>query len=168
MARITIHIILLCFCLTGLMVQGTLILKTKTGGQVSYTLDDIRNITFSEGNMLIHKKNITQDAIAIGDVMNLLFGEATSVVALADQNGGLLIYPNPVKDELHVRIQYGSASQAVVRIVDFQGKAVYSATLNGRPGEITGQLPVTALQKGMYLLRVETGDDVISRKFIKQ
>lgn len=169
MVRITIYISLLCISLTGLKAQGTLILKTKAGGQDTYTLNEIRNITFSTGNMLIYKNDLTYNVVPISDVMHLLFGEATSAVPLmADQNGGLLIYPNPVQDELHLRIQYGSARQAVVRIMDFQGKAVYSATLNGQTGDITGQLPVTTMQKGMYLLRVETDGYMISRKFIKQ
>jgi fibronectin type 3 domain-containing protein len=70
----------------------------------------------------------------------------TSVKAIRDI--GAILYPNPVGDLLHVRVENGVTGN----VYDFSGRLVKSHMLKG---PITS-IPMSDLSSGMYLIRVQT------------
>ena len=83
--------------------------------------------------------------------------------AWAGGNAPLVIYPNPVKDELRINLPYtGSVSE--IKIVNVQGETVKRFTTR----ENTVIIPVSNLSPGNYYLRVTNESNTYTRTFMKQ
>jgi hypothetical protein len=76
--------------------------------------------------------------------------DAEKAVVSDKRNGSLLVYPNPVKDILHIQ----NAGKATVTLTDQQGKTILTKTINGNEAINVSQLPA-----GLYYLKNnETGE----------
>lgn len=74
------------------------------------------------------------------------------------------IYPNPAQNVLNLKVD-GSASISAVQIVDLNGRQVLAKTFNNVSD---AQIDVNELATGMYLINVTSGDQSITKKFMKQ
>lgn len=81
-----------------------------------------------------------------------------NTVGIEEEEVELDIYPNPVADVLQVRGLEGATYE--LRIVDMTGKAVIN-TLTDQT-----EIDVTNLERGNYLIQIETGEVAISRKIV--
>jgi hypothetical protein len=82
---------------------------------------------------------------------------ATEVAA----NKELLIYPNPVVQELRFNTTQ-PLSGATIKIVDVMGREVL------RTRYISNSIDVSQLTAGVYTLVVNTNDKIITKRFLKQ
>ncbi|MFC4414339.1 T9SS type A sorting domain-containing protein [Kaistella carnis] len=81
-----------------------------------------------------------------------------SVLAVSDsQKSQVSVYPNPTSD--FIRIQNVKELQNV-RIFDMSGKIVKETS--------SSDIDVRNLSAGQYILNIYSGNEVISRKFIKK
>jgi uncharacterized delta-60 repeat protein len=71
----------------------------------------------------------------------------------------LVVYPNPVKDILHLQLNNFNTIQSV-KIYDLQGKIVLQDTKDN--------LNLSNLSNGLYLIKVITSDGEFTKKFIKE
>lgn len=79
---------------------------------------------------------------------------------------GLVLFPVPTSDLLHLRISNPAAmiGAATIRIVDMQGRQAHSSTISS---DLT-VLDVAGLDSGVYLLEVVTADALVGRgRFIR-
>jgi hypothetical protein len=76
---------------------------------------------------------------------------------------GLVLYPNPVQDKLHLRLGAGAATAAVA-VYNAQGVAVLSQELT-RQEQV---LDLRAVPAGVYLVRVQQGSQVTTKKIFKK
>lgn len=85
---------------------------------------------------------------------------APQPLSVEDQidNIAIKIYPNPARDVLHI-----DAAEEIIKmqIFDIQGKLI--KTVSG-----SKQIDVSALSKGLYILRITTASGGYSEKFIKE
>lgn len=72
------------------------------------------------------------------------------------------IYPNPVSDRLNVQLN-SIDSEIQVKIFDIQGRMVKQFILNSTESEVD----VTDLAKGVYIISVNFGEKLHSKRFIK-
>jgi len=70
------------------------------------------------------------------------------------------VYPNPVRDELFIAVQ-SLPEQFELDVVDLNGRMLLKS-------HSTDRIDVSALQRGVYLLRFTVGSEVITRRFIKE
>ncbi|MBL7899471.1 MAG: T9SS type A sorting domain-containing protein [Crocinitomicaceae bacterium] len=69
------------------------------------------------------------------------------------------VYPNPANDVVTISFELMQAEEISYQIIDAQGKVVYtSAPLYQQAGPVKTHLPVNGFSKGIYTLRVQTGD----------
>jgi len=81
---------------------------------------------------------------------------------IAKVTGDFEVYPNPFNDRLQIDTQ--STGESVIEIFNPDGKLMYSGQGWGNKIRIsTGNL-----QDGIYLLRLKTGDAIMTTKIIKQ
>jgi hypothetical protein len=78
------------------------------------------------------------------------------------QQHSFQIYPNPVNGNTVFIDTKNDASIAVVRIYDISGKKVLEQT------NVANQIDVQQLQQGMYIMQVEIGNEIVTKKLIKQ
>ena len=74
-------------------------------------------------------------------------------------NESVNIYPNPVQDVLHV---LGDVTLQSVNIYSINGKLMHTQVATGK------DISVDFLSPGMYILQMNTGEEIISQKFIKK
>jgi hypothetical protein len=77
------------------------------------------------------------------------------------------LYPNPVGSQLEVTYMAGTAP-AVAEIMDVQGRVVYHQVQSEGAGQQTFTADVSALVRGVYLMRISNGSTVKSACFLKQ
>jgi len=93
------------------------------------------------------------------------FSNIASVNILPDGNL-LVVYPNPVKDQLFF-ITHKAVDAAIVRISNVNGKLVYVQQLGNIPADAKNKLNVAALGKGVYYLEFISGSNKQTIRFIK-
>jgi len=86
----------------------------------------------------------------------------TNSINMYDINQGFVLYPNPVKSKLNV--SFTTIGDKTVSVIGIDGSVISTVGINQK--EVT--LDVSCLNKGIYLLRVKTGDQFSSKIFIKQ
>ena len=74
----------------------------------------------------------------------------------------LRIAPNPATDVLRITCNHGTAAE--ITVFDTQGRTV----LRDRVIDTTHHLDVRALKPGIYILRINTGNDIQSTRFVKE
>ena len=74
------------------------------------------------------------------------------------------LYPNPVLDVLYFEIE--SQSNSTIQIIDILGRVVFKSDLSA--GIITGELSVSDLNAGIYVVSVRSNDTVMSKKMVKR
>lgn len=93
---------------------------------------------------------------------------SNTVVALGVTNlqaaQNILLYPNPIKDELTMS-GFSFQKGDEVKITDVTGKEVYKTTLN----DFTSTLKVNTsfLKEGTYLIEITSKDKKVNQKLIK-
>ena len=81
-------------------------------------------------------------------------------INLENEIDDFTIYPNPVKDDnLNIKMNY--ITDATFKISNILGQ-----TLNS--GKVNGPINVSNLKTGIYIIDINDGDEVMSKKFIKQ
>lgn len=90
------------------------------------------------------------------------FVEVWDVPLLLENNSTtqLNIYPNPTVDMIY--IDYKGDDLLSFAIVDGNGRTVKFSD------SFTGTIDLSALEEGMYILQIETTDQIISKKFLKK
>jgi hypothetical protein len=77
-----------------------------------------------------------------------------------------IVYPNPAKDYLTIRLLNNFTSVAEISICDINGRVVYQSAHNpNQTGEL--QVPVSALNGGVYQVLIRQGEGVTSSRFVK-
>jgi hypothetical protein len=77
----------------------------------------------------------------------------------------LAVYPNPVRNQVLVRLAGINAAKLSVQLYSQSGARVKSWVLDGQP-QLT--LPVEDLAAGVYYLQISTGSDIYQARFVKQ
>ncbi|MBG8551963.1 T9SS type A sorting domain-containing protein [Hymenobacter guriensis] len=76
--------------------------------------------------------------------------------------GALSVYPNPVQNNVTITLPI-TAQNARVQVLDLAGRVVLTRTLSA-----DGNLQLSELQRGTYLVRVEQGNQAWTQKIVKQ
>lgn len=90
--------------------------------------------------------------------------QAVSVQEHLQANIALKIYPNPVVDQLNIESNF-EQGELQLEISDMQGRVVHSEQ---QPAYTNIQLPLSHLPAGMYLLRIQNGQQSAWARFVKQ
>lgn len=77
----------------------------------------------------------------------------------------LSIYPNPSKDRIFIRLPENTSSFEI-QLMNLQGQILL--TRKGYIVDAEIGLDISALDQGLYLIRLFTGDDIITARFFKQ
>ena len=111
-------------------------------------------------NTLISNNNTTCGLSGYGEVEDYSIKVTpTNDIGSSSHQKDILLYPNPVLNVLNVEIE-GSSEKTCFEILNSMGQAVYKSSLVDKT--------VVDLSKGFYLIKFETGESVLMRKFVKE
>lgn len=94
----------------------------------------------------------------VNGVLNVTAGDAPNCILSApdDSPETVNIGPNPFKDVVSIQ----NVTSGKVLIFDLSGKKVMEA-------EVTDEIPVSSLVRGMYLVKIESEGKTVSKKLVK-
>ncbi|MFT6679160.1 MAG: hypothetical protein ACJAZG_001833, partial [Granulosicoccus sp.] len=103
-----------------------------------------------------------------GDVINndCICEGTVGIVDLSDNESALIIYPNPVQNELFLNFQLKEAGQLTFEIFDVLGNQVKSTVKKLNSGEVTHSLNTESFAAGMYFLRISNSEYAAAQKFL--
>ncbi len=98
---------------------------------------------------------------------DLAFQSNVVEIPWVENNNWLLIYPNPVKDELLVQSLDPAFALAQMQLYDLTGRQLYQSEVP--EGAMYQMLPMKELPAGVYLLRLRASDgQQLLRKIVKE
>jgi hypothetical protein len=92
------------------------------------------------------------------------YSETVSVERDADRVALLGTYPNPAREQAAVRFALPEREDVTIRLFDMLGREVESFRLGSLQGRQEQTLDLSTLSSGTYLLRLEVGDTVRTRR----
>lgn len=139
---------------------GTALAENLSAGfsSVTSTFNQWVNSTPHLNNML----NSNADEMGFGHAMytgstythywTLVFGKGSVVLAVddADMDKNFSIYPNPVKDLLHINLRNTIQERVDIKLVAITGQNVYQNSMYNYPTDFT--LNLSYLPRGVYFL----------------
>ncbi|MEP0985574.1 endonuclease [Ekhidna sp.] len=81
---------------------------------------------------------------------------------------GLKVYPNPVVDELIVSINGDEGDIGVIRLMDMNGRVLMIKNENIVEGVNEIRLDLNNLENGLYLLSIDLGEELVTRRIFKK
>jgi hypothetical protein len=133
------------------------------GGKDGKHFEQVDSITFL-------RRNDLQSIYYMGDAVRYRFfklvlvdkngqGENSEVVSLPDgpslMRQGMLAYPNPVSNDLHVEFQGLTTEKAILKVTNSSGSEVKNLNLNAHPGQNQLLLSMSDLKPGMYYICIQ-------------
>lgn len=92
---------------------------------------------------------------------------ASEIEEIGKSEINVAIYPNPVSDVMNLVINPGKASLVAVSMSDISGRIFYSQSNEVQSSALsTLRIPVSDLPAGMYVVKVQTGKETMTRKVI--
>lgn len=122
--------------------NANMVAITDNRGKATITLEQNPPLILRSGN----------DAVYIDKIL------ITNVNQIA--SGRYFIYPNPVADKLYIG---GATKTCYIKISDISGRVVLSTNITVSDNHI----PVGQFNRGIYLLHIDDGTEIIRFKFIK-
>lgn len=131
--------------------------QTKTGRLVTHDFSD-------DGDFDVMLKVTTGDGCVDSTVKTIRLENTGSIGDVQERDFN--IYPNPVQDELHIRLDAGH-SYIKIEVLDALGRVIFTSTPEA--GQSTNLwLNSAPLPQGTYLVRLIGEDVVITETLIKQ
>ncbi|WP_020531126.1 T9SS type A sorting domain-containing protein [Flexithrix dorotheae] len=100
--------------------------------------------------------------IALSDTVVL----TSSYDYLADHGQDISIYPNPILNNLYIKVKSGLNYSYVIKLLSLDGKAIYETEV--KKTKMIQDFDISHLRKGIYLLKVVGRDINITRKVRKE
>lgn len=80
----------------------------------------------------------------------------------------IAVYPNPTSGRFNIRLNRLPEQTAMIKVFDSAGKKVYEKELDITESKMLQRINLTAVENGIYLLKVESGDQMFSEKIFIQ
>ena len=90
----------------------------------------------------------------------------SSVINPMKEKFSVVVYPNPVTDHFTVNFNQEVTGTAQISIFDITGKMIFQDEQAIESHAVNIRLSETALQNGLYVLKIMAGDEVFSSRFM--
>ena len=111
--------------------------------------------------------NAVFDDVVISGSGSMLPRPAGPATVANDEPVAFNVFPNPVVDELSVTIDNAPAEEAAISILALDGRELYRGVHNINGNTVNLQLSGLEMTAGMYILTVNTGKEVLTKRFVK-
>ena len=110
------------------------------------------------------------NSTTVVDVINIQYEDINDITEnKINSNSSLIVYPNPVIDNLNIKANLKSGTKLTLTITNIIGQQIETYALTLSKGEHLIKVPVNNLLKGIYLINITSSDGKIKtvRKFVK-
>lgn len=139
-----------------------LVWSVVEGNDIAYV--DQNGVLTAEGskNGTVTVRATTMDGSGVYSDINIIVNEMTAIENIADNNSDVVIYPSVTHDAVHVRNLKSGRNH--VSIYSISGQAMKHITTNSSELDIN----CTSYPAGIYLIKINTNSETITKKFIKK
>jgi hypothetical protein len=81
-----------------------------------------------------------------------------------DLNAAVVLYPNPATSQVQIRVADTRLVGAEMQLFDAHGKLIATTTLEST----TAQVDVSHLANGIYLVRINAAEGIVTKRFVKR
>lgn len=125
-------------------------------------------VSFYASGIGVNRNGSTSgDGAAAPQKVTLTEGVVSGIEDLSSVGIGIAVTPNPVKDQLFLKIQSEWKSMVNVQLLNAAGQVFYQQQMNLIEGQQLAQIDVSQLTKGVYFLQTTNGNAVSTQKIIK-
>jgi hypothetical protein len=157
--------VLLFLGITGLQAQSMYV-RLQSGAQTAYVLSDIQKVTFSGGQMHVKQTSSSTTNYTLSELRYVNFTDLITEIGPAETSSEkLLLYPNPVVNELNIGLPQFTSEKITIEIYSSEGKKLYYHDIN-QSGDVYS-INVEFLKKGIYIFKYQTNNQVLTTKFVK-
>jgi hypothetical protein len=125
---------------------------------ITYSVDDTLIMCILDAISVVDNYLLTDNSVFINKY--IYCGEISGIEDEIIVRSNFYINPNPVQDILTLRI---AARNSKISIYDLNGKLLISKEIDD-----SGNIDVSNFAKGIYIIKVQNKDEVITQKFIKE
>ena len=143
---------------------------TLFAGSIQGGMDgDISVATFHTPNGILF--NDAQDTMYITDFgsknLRIISGIVLDVNDFASQTAQLKLYPNPATDILNIEATVSDSGTYSMDVMDALGRIIIHYENESLGIQISEQLNVETWSRGIYFVNVSSGNQTVTKKFIK-
>jgi uncharacterized protein YdeI (BOF family) len=157
--------------------SGTLLTTSQLGGTAAETI--IRNTTspatyyvrvigysgaFSTTSCYNLRVNTSASTFRSSELIEYVEGNIN--LEKVNSSNGIVVFPNPVQDELQLNFMSEESAMTEVTLMDLMGKVIETRTLEAQDGLNNMTFSTSVLENGIYLIRFIQDDETQVRKFI--
>jgi len=77
----------------------------------------------------------------------------------------LKVYPNPARSEMTIQWEAGD-TPSIVNVFDYTGRMIWTTSMDEGDDRIFLELDDATFTNGIYLIKVSSGNDVLTRSFV--
>lgn len=140
-----------------------------TNGSINeYPLSEVRKISFSEANMLLHKTDDEILSWAISNINKYDYNLITETPEIVESSPfDILIYPNPSKGSFKLDYQIDKLSEINISIVSIDGR-LYETLVSEKKekGSYTLNVNNYNLYSGTYFIKIQDKNKSTIKKII--
>jgi len=102
------------------------------------------------------------------DELKLCVESCLGIGELSSKIEKFAVFPNPVKGEMHLHAEFRDNTMVQIRILNNTGKVIFQGIYNTANNIIHKEFDFTHLADGIYYVRLQAGEDVVTNKIIVQ
>jgi len=141
--------------------DGAITINTTLGGTPPYTIMpmDLTNLTAGDYTITV------TDANGCVETFTYTVGMLTSIndPVLTNQ---IQLLPNPSQGLLTLQMDLNSSNNVQLEVYDFTGQFILSEKLGA--SQMTQQMDWQHLTKGIYFVKIQIGEDIVTKKLLIQ
>ena len=119
---------------------------------------------FTKNQSTVMQQSLNNESYSLTQNPDLL--NYPTAVATVEQKNNLDIYPNPTSGFFNVAFN-GSSDLKSIHVLDMMGKNVKTININNQQNSIYS-IDLSEMSKGIYFVRCQFDEGVISRKIVLQ
>jgi len=147
--------------------QQSIYVEETDGSLTETPLTQVKKITFSGGDMLLHKTDASILTWATSDVQKYYYALTSNIEDLETQKSNdILIYPNPSNGYFSISYQLIEKGKVNIYIISIDGKTkINLLSENKEKGKYLLNIS-QYLEAGSYFIKVETRNNFSTKKII--
>ena len=158
--------ILLLFNKTKAQTENLYVVLTS-GPVLSYTLNEIRKIDFSNEQLRLHQTDGLVYSWDFGDFNYYTYQQPLGISAIKVSKEKIIeLFPNPTDGFLKLKYLFPSTELLTVQIYNLSGKLLKEEQIRVSVNDIY-TIDVSKINNGQYICKIQSSSFQISKSFIK-
>ena len=152
------------FYLKGLNAQNMYV-NEKNGTQTTFSINEIRKLTFANDNIDINKNDNSTESFALVDIQHINFINTNNVNEEYMERNSFLLFPNPANNI--VNIHCNNLDKEAVKVEVYNSKGIMVLQELIFQNNETIQINISNLNAGIYFIHFNNNDIIETKRLFK-